>query len=148
RRMGAPKKTMRIGKIRARLDRPAERTDGIGVASLRHPDKAMGKISPRFLGIARDRTISPGFGFREGLLSILPTLKRTPGEADSPQAMGCRIAVIQLGGAGQHVEGVPRSRVRMLAVEEHAAHETLPGVQVSRRLAFQAIVLGSEKLGL
>jgi hypothetical protein len=80
--MGGPKKAVRIGKVGTRIDRSAERTDCIGITPLRLSDKAMRKISPGFLGIARDRSIGPFSDLRKDRISILPTLKRTPRKAD------------------------------------------------------------------
>src|SRR5436190_20228345 len=134
--MGAPKKPMRICEVGTRIDGPAERTDCIGIAPLRQSDEAMRKISPGFLGIARDRASGPFSDFRKGRLSILPTLKRAPCKADRAQAMGLRVVAIQLNGAGEHVKGFLGAFVRMLTVEEHAADETLPGIQVLGWLPF------------
>jgi hypothetical protein len=53
---------------------------------------------------------------------------------DRAQAMGLRVIVVQLNGAGKHVKGFFGAFVRMLAIEGHAADETLPGIQVLGRL--------------
>src|SRR4030095_9943148 len=146
--MGGPKKPMRIGKVRTGIDGPAEGSDCVGIAPLGLGNEALRKMTPGLLGIARDRPVGPFSDFRKGGISILPSLKRAPCKADRTQAMGLRVVVVQLNGAGEHVKGVLGAFVRMLTVEEHAADETLPGIQVLGSLPFYATMLCSVEFGL
>src|SRR4030095_8957762 len=146
--MLGPKKTVRVGKIGARIDGSGERADCFRVMPLRHGDEAMRNISPGLLGIARDRAIGPFSDFRKGCVPILPALNRAPCKADRAQAMGFRVAVVQLDGAIEHAKGFFGACVRMLTVEEHAADKALPGVQVLWRLPFQAVMLCSVEFRL
>src|SRR3990172_6203047 len=132
--MGSPKKTVRICEVGARIDGSVERTDCLRITPLRHSDEALRKISPGLPGITRDRAIGPFSGFRKGCIAILPTLKRAPGQADGAPAMGLRVASVQLNSAVEHVESFFGACVRMLTVEEHAADNTLPGIQALWRL--------------
>src|SRR5439155_24777936 len=103
RAMGAPKKTIRICEVGTHIDGPAERIDGIGITPLGHSGEAMRKISPGFLGIARDRAIGPFSDFRKGLPPTAGDERFPPKVADKtrPRRYGPRVP----GRRGNHSRG-------------------------------------------
>src|SRR5262245_43627916 len=141
--VGTPEKSVRIGEVRAHVDRATERSDGPGIAGRRETDEAVGEISPWLSLVTRDRAIGCLSDLAKRRVAILPTLDRAPGEANSTQAVSLRVAAVQFNGSVQHVEGVFGARVRVLTVEEKAANKAFPGIQRLWPLPFQTVTLGS-----
>src|SRR5262245_878383 len=132
---------MCVGEVRADFESPNKGANSIRIAPLHRGDESVPHVAPRLVGIAHDRAIRRLRSIGTGGITVFPSLRRAPSEANRPQAMGLRIVAVQFDRAIEHANGFPGTFIRMLAVEEHAAHEGLPGIEAPWRLAADTLML-------